>query len=412
MTMPDDARAELPRDEHLLAALRHAPDHALTPPSHVTQAILAAAEQVHRAPAPAVAAPAPVRPLPERHVSLAERLQALLAPRWAGSVAAGLVAALVVGLWYEEDLPAPVNHERVAAQTQSEPGRSAPARPAAPPAATAPPEPAQAPRTPTPTPTPAAAAAAKATGGAEARRKAVTAPREDAATAVAERTQAAPPVAPRVATTAPATMPTAPASPAPLTAPQSEAPSAPAPPAAAAREARAPAESPPAPRADAAAPMLADALRRAESAKAAPSTGAEAARDAAAAVGAMRLAPGPAAGVAAASPALTLLRRARADAEAHSAIWTWQTASAATARSFDIEAQEWLQRVVYAARGRWVDVAERSDGGAAADVRWWRNDEPVATLRIEAQGLRWAEPSGRIRYASMTADELARLSPP
>jgi hypothetical protein len=116
--------------------------------------------------------------------------------------------------------------------------------------------------------------------------------------------------------------------------------------------------------------------------------------------------------VAAASPALTLLRRARADAESRNAIWTWQTTSATTARSFDIEAQEWLQRVVYAARGRWADVAERNDGGAATEVRWWRNDEPVATLRIEAQGLRWTEPSGRIRYAPMTADELARLSPP
>jgi hypothetical protein len=67
---------------------------------------------------------------------------------------------------------------------------------------------------------------------------------------------------------------------------------------------------------------------------------------------------------------------------------------------------------VYAARGRWVDEAERSDGATAIEVRWWRNDEPAALLRIEAGGLRWLEPSQRIRHAQMTADELARLTPP
>jgi hypothetical protein len=112
---------------------------------------------------------------------------------------------------------------------------------------------------------------------------------------------------------------------------------------------------------------------------------------------------------AAASPALALLRRARAETEARSAIWTWRPEPGASARSFDADAQAWLQRLVYAARGRWADVAERSDNNGADELRWWRNDEPVALLRIEAQGLRWIEPSSRIRFAPMTADELERL---
>jgi hypothetical protein len=167
--------------------------------------------------------------------------------------------------------------------------------------------------------------------------------------------------------------------------------------------------------AEATAPKAADALRRAPSAAAAPARSAATLGGSAPAVDTSRLAAAPlagASGVAAASPALTMLRRARADAESRSAIWTWQTEPAVTARSFDAEAQEWLQRLVYAARGRWLDVAERSDGGPAAELRWWRNDEAVALLRIEAEGLRWTEPSGRIRYAPMTADELARLRLP
>ena len=58
------------------------------------------------------------------------------------------------------------------------------------------------------------------------------------------------------------------------------------------------------------------------------------------------------------------------------------------------------------------DVGERGDGAAAAELRWWRNDEAAALLRIEEQGLRWIEPSQRIRFAPMSADELARLAPP
>jgi hypothetical protein len=103
-------------DEHLRAALRHAPDHGLSAPSRLSQAILAAAAQLHRpaqpAPAPEPAAP---RVLPERQTSWREVLQSLLAPRWAGSIAAGLVAALVVGLWYGEEVPPTAHDERVAA---------------------------------------------------------------------------------------------------------------------------------------------------------------------------------------------------------------------------------------------------------------------------------------------------------
>lgn len=385
MTTPVDTGAELPRDEHLLAALRHAPDRALTPPSHVTQAILAAAEQVHRAPVPVAVAPAPVRAQPERHVTIAERLQALLAPRWAGSVAAGLVAALVVGLWYEEELPAPVNIERGVAPAQSE-TQSAPM-----PARVDPPAPA-------PAPLQAPAAAQTTTDRpVEARNKAAAAARDEAPKRAAKPEPVAPTIAEAVSP--PAATPAAPAATAAK--------------AGASRDDRAADAA--APRAEAGAPTTGDAQRQAEATLAAPSAAARRADASAATVGAMRLAAGPtasAAGAAAASPALTLLRRARADADTRSAIWTWQPGSGATARSFDADAQEWLQRLIYAARGRWVDVAERSDGGTATELRWWRNDEPAAVLRIEAQGLRWTEPSSRIRYAPMTADELARLGPP
>lgn len=402
MTPHGGTPTDPPRDEHLLAALRHAPDHALTPPSHVAQAILAAAEQVHRAPAPAAVVPATARAQPERQVSLAERLQALLAPRWAGSVAAGLVAALVVGLWYEEDLPAPVNNDRVAAQTQSEsrptPASTAPSAPSPSAAPTVTQDPAPAlPQTAARPPTAAPATTARS---AVAEAPVAKASRNDAARRMAETPTptigeaAAPPTA------APAAPVQAmPPSPAPV------GPVAPDRPATPRDDARA----------EAVAPGSADARRRAPSAAAPPATSTSVSGSSAPPVEASRLAAAPGAnvsGVAAASPALTLLRRARADADTRSAIWTWQTATATTARSFDAEAQDWLQRLVYDARGRWVDVAERSDGGPATELRWWRNDEAVASLRIEAQGLRWTEPSGRIRYAPMTADELNRLRPP
>lgn len=370
MTPPQAPRDEVPLDEHLRAALRHAPDHGLSAPARLSQAILAAAAQVHR---PALAAPAPEpmapRVVPERQVSWREAMQSLLAPRWAGSIAAGLVAALVVGLWYGEEVPAPVHDERVATvHTPAAPAVSPPDRapaaggasPGAESQASAEPASSVAPSPPAPAavappmPAPAAAppAAARKAEGQVAERRAELGKVES------ER----PP-------------PLAPASPA-LVSP-----------------------SPPS------APPAAAALRRAPSAADAPTA------DAGSRSGetARSLVPQ---GPAAASPALTLLRRVSADSENRSAIWTWQPEAAATARSFDTDGTAWLQRLVYAARGRWVDVAERSEGTSATEVRWWRNDEPVALLRIEAHGLRWIEPTQRIRFAPMSAEELTRLAPP
>lgn len=401
MTTPHDDRPEQARDEHLLAALRHAPDHGLTPPSRVTQAILAAAEQVHRAPAPAVVAPPPVRVPPVRRVTLAERLQALLAPRWAGSVAAGLVAALVVGLWYEEELPPPVSRERAAAPAANEARSPAPAQPSVvqsdAPAAARQPSPPQ-PSPPQPSPPLAVQPQPEPPQAVPPARR--TANRDDAgrvpaastsATAVAKR-------APEPAVQAAADTASPPAAPGPA------APAVTAPPPSPAPMAAGPA-----------APLAAEASRRAGSAVATAAAASDSAGAGAQAFDALRGSAPPAAlagGVAAASPALTLLRRVRADAESRGAIWTWQPGASTTARSFDADAQAWLGALVYAARGRWVDVAERSDGSDAIDVQWWRNDEAVALLRIERQGLRWIEPSGRVRHAPMTADELVRLRLP
>ena len=116
-----------------------------------------------------------------------------------------------------------------------------------------------------------------------------------------------------------------------------------------------------------------------------------------------------AAAASAASPALTTWRRATRESATRSAIWTWQPGTAPTPRSFDADGQAWLLRVVQTARGRWVDVASDSDGAAALEVRWWRDDQPHARLRIEANGLRWIEPSGRIRYAALDAKAIERL---
>jgi hypothetical protein len=407
VTTPQTPRDEVRLDEHLRTALRHAPDHGLSAPARLSQAILAAAAQVHR---PARAAPAPEpgapRIVPERQVSWRQALQSLLAPRWAGSIAAGLVAALVVGLWYGEEVPPPVQDERVAsAPAPTPPGsetadRAAAAAPVSPrvqgepSAATSPPA-AAAPSRPA-----AAAAAPTAARKAEAQ---VVEPRAELSKVETER-----PASPAAPATSPVPPPVSPARPeaAADSAPITEA----APriareaastgiglgPAPAARDAQisAPAPSPP----------PAAALRRAPLTVDAAALHAEPPNDTVLS----RVPRGPAA----ASPALTLLRRVSADAERRSAIWTWQPEAGTTARSFDADGLGWLQRLVYAARGRWVDVAERSDGATATEVRWWRNDEPTALLRIEARGLRWIEPSQRVRYAPMSADELARLNPP
>jgi hypothetical protein len=112
---------------------------------------------------------------------------------------------------------------------------------------------------------------------------------------------------------------------------------------------------------------------------------------------------------AAASPALTLLRRIRAESTAQSARWTWQAPGATARRPVDADGQAWLLRLVQAARGRWVDVAVPSDPGPATEVRWWRDGQLYARLRIEAGGLRWLEPSGRIRFAPLDPQALEPL---
>jgi hypothetical protein len=112
---------------------------------------------------------------------------------------------------------------------------------------------------------------------------------------------------------------------------------------------------------------------------------------------------------AAASPALTLLRRIRAESAVPSAQWTWQPPGAAAPRPVDADGEAWLLRLVQTARRRWVDVAVPSDAGGATEVRWWRDGEPHARLRIEAGGLRWLETSGRIRFAALEPHALERL---
>ena len=49
---------------------------------------------------------------------------------------------------------------------------------------------------------------------------------------------------------------------------------------------------------------------------------------------------------------------------------------------------------------------------SALEVRWWRDDWPQATLRIEADGLRWIEHDGRIRHAPLDPASLQRLRKP
>jgi len=379
-------KADAPEhDEFLRAALRHAPDHALTPPSGVSQTILAAARRVHLNPRPAsepAAAPrAPVR----RHVPWHERMQWLLTPRWAGSLATGLVGALVLGLWFEQDLPGPtVSGERGGpiAHSESTAPAAPPAPAPAPPATTSPPAP------------PAQDSATRSTGTPEQARQGGAAPRPRG-DAAPKRTEKTPDSA-----VAADTPPKAEAE----SALRREVPAA----RAATNEARM--QAAPAP---AAAPEAATAPRRAADAAAAradspgPSgTLPDAPPAATAKLGAAASATGASA---AASPALTLWRRSTAESTARSAIWTWQPGDAPSPRSFDADAQAWLLRLVQAARGRWIDVAEVSNGQAATEVRWWRDDQPHARLRIESEGLRWIEPGGRIRYAPMEPAALARL---
>jgi hypothetical protein len=113
--------------------------------------------------------------------------------------------------------------------------------------------------------------------------------------------------------------------------------------------------------------------------------------------------------VAAASPALTLLRRVQGELASRIATWLWVAPGGVAMVPFDDAGQAWLSRAAQLTRGRWVDVSERGESPEALEVRWWRDGWPQATLRIEAAGLRWTEPGGRIRYAPLDAAALQRL---
>jgi hypothetical protein len=113
--------------------------------------------------------------------------------------------------------------------------------------------------------------------------------------------------------------------------------------------------------------------------------------------------------VAAESPASTLLRRARSERAANSARWSWMPPGSPLMGMFDDAGQAWLARVAQTTRGRWTETTDRAGPGDAVEARWWRDDWPQATLRIEPDGVRWIEHSGRIRYAPLDAATLQRL---
>jgi len=391
---------ELAHDAHLRAALRHAPDHALAPPSGLSQTILAAARQAHL-PVRASAAPPPVRMHPAGGRPLSLWLQRLFAPRWAGAWAAGLVAALGLGLWIDLGMePVLDRPEAVAtrdsAHTQTPTNAEGARAPASPGDAATdsariaaltkvpPPVSAEQPAPPTATPDatmPATRQRADERSAAlrnevdklSQRREAVAPRPAEKAARRAEATTAEAATQGRVAA-APERKFVEPAvgAPAAAAAPQPAVPPAPA-----VAQANAP---PPASALELHQGAVRDA-RKSELGEA----------------------------VAAPSPAFTLLRRAQAELAAGNVRWTWAVPGVATMAPFDDAAQAWLSRVVQLARGRWVDVRERGESLDALEVRWWRDGWPHATLRIEAEGLRWIDPNGRIRYAPLDAATLQRV---
>jgi hypothetical protein len=318
----------------------------------LSQTILAAARNAHR-PARATTPVPPVRVTVAHPKPLSFLLHWLASPRWAGGLATGLIAALGVGLWLDigtqpvVDRPtAPTPAPSMQGDNRSAEAPAQEARPTAP--------------APTQNSTPA-----------------------EAPPAAAAKRQ------PRTEVPTPADKPEA------LKPQRSEPKQTPDRRAEGALRSEVDAIPSPAPR---------DSPSELGAALAAPNaaSGAALSPDVRAAVGAS---------AAAASPALTLLRRARSELAAGSARWDWQAPGATGMAPFDDDAQVWLLRVVQAARGRWSDVAERAGPGAsdALEVRWWRDGWPHATLRIEAEGMRWIEAGGRIRYAPLDPAALQRL---
>lgn len=365
---------DLSHDAHLRAALRHAPDHALTPPSGLTQTILAAAHRVHR-PTRAVRPQPPVRVTVARPRVLAWWSRWFSSPRWAGTLATGLVAALGLGLWLDLDTEPAIERAAVPVveaeqRADATPPGPAPATPAG--------------RSDAPVlaaPTPAPARVNEPAPPTAARDDQRGRPKTERREAAANESRADASAANSVAAS--------PARPSP----------------------------PPAPPSTAAAPLAqaSDAAAPATDGRTAASPNAVATPRQELAVGGSR-SPLPtgatAEPVAAASPALTLLRRARRELAEGTGRWSWLAPGASTMTPFDETAQAWLLRLVQSTRGRWTDVAERSGAGEAIEVRWWHDDWPHATLRIETEGLRWIDASGRIRYAPLDVQALQRLRAP
>jgi hypothetical protein len=385
---------DLSHDPHLRAALRHAPDHALAPPAGVSQTILNAARQVHRPSRPA-ATPAPaVRITVAQPRVLAWLRHWLASPRLAGGLATGLVAALGLGLWFDLDQELVIDRAPLQSPSQVRTSDAAPATaPAAEPGAASANDARDARSGPTAPAAPADAPRAKRlprAGDANLERDAQTTPaqRQAAAAPPAEAERRADSTAAREAEVAlalrtPQAVPP-PATPTPMPATE------------------------PAP---AVAQAVVDAQQREAASKSASRMSLAAGR--AAAVAGERASAvdtaGAADAAAAASPALALLRRARSEPSGSGGRWAWTPPGSPLMAPFDDTGQAWLARVMQASRGRWTDVNERAGAGDAIEVRWWRDDWPQATLRIEAEGVRWIEHGGRIRYAPLDAATLQRL---
>ena len=390
---------DLAHDAHLRAALRHAPDHALSPPSGLTQSILTAARRA-REPLPASPAPPPMRMRVAGAPSLRTWLHRLLSPRWAGAWAAALVAALGLGLWL--DLAPEPAVESPAVVAAKEAKEEAPTGTVGLPAKAAPVAPAPAPSEATQARSDrriGASLQAPGTAGTVRAQQSATAQRQNGERPAEARAQESGPQAPP------------------------------------ARDATEPADNlHPNQRAGAAAPSAkrssdSVATRQGSSeqgstavaAAAAPRPAPQAANAADEAAAGMRAAQNSAklnamraeTALRAARPETAmppaLLSRAQSESMAGTARWTWSAPGRPTITPFDAAAQAWLARVLAAAEGRWREGAERSDGGDALEVRWWRDGWPDATLRIESAGVRWLEPGGRSLYAPLDAATLQQL---
>ena len=407
---------DLSHDAHLRAALRHAPDHALAPPAGVSQTILNAARQLHKPVRPALTPSPAVRITVAPPRAIAWLRLWFASPRLAGGLATGLVAALGLGLWIDLDREPVIDRAPVEAAKEK---RSSEATPAAPPAVGS----------------GGAGAGDRSAELAAVQQRAPDAPPASRAKRSADAAPTAPQItrnvdpAPPAARTAPPerrdnrsrvaresesdlakVAPPATAPSPPAAAPTAAARAEPAP--AMAEAAPVPAEITPA--APTASPAATDAQQRDAAARSdlrMSSAAGRAAAVAGARAPAVDSATSAETGIAA-SPAFVLLRRVRSELGNASARWTWMPPGKAAIVPLDEAGHEWLARVVQASRARWNDTTERAGPGEALEVRWWRDDWPQATLRIEADGLRWVEHNGRIRHAPLDAATLQRLRSP